>query len=161
VIKKNCLVCNKEFETYPCHIKAGKGKYCSKKCSMSETNKKLTLSGRQTRFKKGASPHNKKGFSFQKSRLNGKVYKLIYKPEHPFATKKGYVREHRLVIEENIGRILLESEVVHHIDGNSLNNSLENLQLMTFTEHCRLHTKDNVHKRWIKTPPCSQPQWQK
>ena len=128
---------------------------------MSETNKKLTLSGRQTRFKKGASPHNKKGFSFQKSRLNGKVYKLIYKPEHPFATKKGYVREHRLVIEENIGRILLESEVVHHIDGNSLNNSLENLQLMTFTEHCRLHTKDNVHKRWIKTPPCSQPQWQK
>ncbi len=30
---KNCLVCNKEFRTFPSAIKRGGGKYCSEKCS--------------------------------------------------------------------------------------------------------------------------------
>lgn len=149
---KQCLVCNKEFVTYPCHIKVGKGKYCSRNCSIKETNKALVISGRKTRFKKGSTPHNKVGFSFQKSRKDGNTYKLIYKPEHPFSTKKGYVREHRLVMEEHLGRTLEKDEVVHHINGDTLDNSLDNLQLMTFVEHCRLHTKDNVHKRWVNSP---------
>ena len=149
---KQCLVCNKDFLTYPCHIKVGKGKYCSKECCLKETNKILLNSGRNTRFKKGQKPHNKNGFAFQQSRIGGNIYKLIYMPDHPFCSKKGYVREHRLVVEKNIGRYLLEDEVVHHIDGNTLNNSLDNLQLMSFVEHCRLHTKDSVHKRWINSP---------
>lgn len=31
-MKKNCLICQKEFKTFPCKIKAGNGKYCSRKC---------------------------------------------------------------------------------------------------------------------------------
>jgi len=76
------------------------------------------------------------------------MYLLIFMPDHPFATKKGYVREHRLIIENNVGRLLLKNEVVHHKDGNTLNNSLDNLELMTASEHSRFHVKDNVHKRW-------------
>lgn len=115
---------------------------------MSETNKVLASHGRKTRFKKGQEPHNKVGYSFTKSRKNGKTYKLIYSPEHPNANFRGYVREHRLVIEKTMGRYLEKLEVVHHINGNTLDNSLANLQLMTHAEHSRLHTKDNVHKRW-------------
>lgn len=38
---KHCLVCEKEFRTYPSKIKIGRGKYCSKQCSLTETNKIL------------------------------------------------------------------------------------------------------------------------
>lgn len=43
---KNCLVCNKEFVTYPSRIKIGKGKYCSE-CRI------------VTRFPKGHVPFTK------------------------------------------------------------------------------------------------------
>jgi len=29
---KKCLICNKNFKTYPCHVKKGWGKFCSVKC---------------------------------------------------------------------------------------------------------------------------------
>lgn len=49
---------------------------------------------------------------------------------HPFADKRGYVLEHRLVMEEHLGRFLTENEVIHHKDGNRENNELSNLQLL-------------------------------
>lgn len=136
-IYKECLVCGKEFRTYKCKLLVGKGKYCSKECSLKETNKKLSLAGVLNRFSLGQETWNKIGFTFSKNRNN--KYKLIYQPEHPNSDKKGYVREHRLVIENNIGRYLLDNEVVHHIDGNTLNNDLSNLQILSRGDHTRLH----------------------
>lgn len=46
---------------------------------------------------------------------------------------------HRTIMEEHIGRRLLSSEIVHHIDGNAHNNSIENLKLMSRAEHMSLH----------------------
>src|SRR4030042_5323208 len=44
-------------------------------------------------------------------------YTLIYQPEHPNATNDGYIGEHRLVIEQKVGRYLSIREFVHHISG--------------------------------------------
>lgn len=72
-------------------------------------------------------------------------YWYIYSPYHPHATKKGYVAEHRLVAEKTIGRFLRDDEVVHHINENKLDNTPENLLVLTQSEHIRLHA--NKRKR--------------
>lgn len=46
---------------------------------------------------------------------------------------------HRVIAEQMIGRPLLKGEIVHHIDGNKHNNDPANLQVMTQSEHMRLH----------------------
>jgi hypothetical protein len=56
-------------------------------------------------------------------------YMYIHAPDHPNATKDGYMVEHRLVMEKKIGRLLSQKEVVHHIDGDKLNNKPHNLSL--------------------------------
>ena len=49
------------------------------------------------------------------------------------------VYEHRLVMERHIGRALTRQEFVHHINGDRLDNRLENLQLLTIAEHNKIH----------------------
>ncbi len=54
---------------------------------------------------------------------------------------------HVVVMEEKIGRKLYSNECVHHIDHNKQNNHINNLQLMTRSEHARLHATENILKR--------------
>jgi len=50
------------------------------------------------------------------------------------------VRQHRLVMEQHLGRKLTKLEVVHHIDNDKLNNNIDNLKLYATTaEHTRYH----------------------
>ena len=49
------------------------------------------------------------------------------------------VLQHREIVEKSLGRKLLREEVVHHKDGNKRNNRLNNLEVMSLSEHSRTH----------------------
>lgn len=84
-------------------------------------------------IRKGEENHNWKGGRI--TTPNGYVKK--YSPEHP-NNVNGYMLEHRLVMEEMIGRYLDSNEEVHHKNGFRNDNSIENLEL------------------WVKSQPAGQ-----
>lgn len=47
--------------------------------------------------------------------------------------------EHRVVAEKVLGRALMPKEIVHHKDGDYLNNDPSNLEVLTQGEHMRRH----------------------
>jgi len=66
--------------------------------------------------------------------ISGKYYKAV--------KIDGEKRDlHRVIAEQRLGRKLKPNEVVHHIDGDKLNNDPDNLCVMTRGEHARLHLK--------------------
>ena len=67
--------------------------------------------------------------------------------KHTYISRRNKPREHRLIIEEYLGRKLTSNEVVHHIDGNRINNDLGNLQVMTRAEHMNHHRSDITHTK--------------
>jgi hypothetical protein len=121
-----CLSCGTEREVRlpPSVLKRNGGWFCSTACS--------------TIFHRTGKPSNHwRGGSF--ANRYGRI--LTYRPEHPHANVSGYVYEHRLVMERHLGRILDRSEKVHHINGNPADNRIENLAVMSQSEHMSLHMK--------------------
>lgn len=52
--------------------------------------------------------------------------------------------EHRYIVEQHIGRKLSRYEIVHHKNGDKRDNRIENLEIMSLSEHTKLH---NVGKK--------------
>ena len=71
--------------------------------------------------------------------IDSKGYVMIYKPSYEGVYSNGFIAEHVYLMEQLIGRKLSKDEVVHHKDRNKRNNALENLVLMTRSEHMKLH----------------------
>lgn len=61
-------------------------------------------------------------------------------PMHPRANANGLYPLHRVNAENKIGRLLNEDEVVHHIDEDKSNNSSDNLEVMTQSQHAKIHS---------------------
>jgi len=78
----------------------------------------------------------RKGGQIQK---RGYIY--IHKPEHPRVRSGNYIKRSHLVWEAANGRYLQPGEVIPHIDGSRDNDVIENLQLMTQSEHMSLHMR--------------------
>ncbi len=85
--------------------------------------------------------------------LTSEGYRMVVCKGYPNANKQGYILEHRLVMERHLNRFLVTGEVVHHINGDIVNNRIENLELMTISEHSRHHHlgKLLLHRRSNKS----------
>lgn len=97
--------------------------YCSKTCSG------LATGGVAKSKRTGQFHYNWNGG--KRKRGN---YVQIYVPEHPNACKN-YVLEHRLVMEQHLGRYLTNLEQVHHRNGIKSDNRIENLELVKYNNH--------------------------
>jgi hypothetical protein len=64
-------------------------------------------------------------------KLTREGYVLVMARGHVMADRVGYVREHRKVMSDHLGRELLETESVHHKNGDKTDNGIENLELWT------------------------------
>ena len=74
----------------------------------------------------------------------------------------GYIRTggrknllmHRVLMEEHINRKLKPNEVVHHKDGDILNNRMSNLEIISNSEHTAIHRKkkhrQHYNIEWLK-----------
>jgi hypothetical protein len=112
-VEYTCVVCGKVVKTYrsPAAQENTIPKYCSVQCT-------------------GAAQRGEDNpaWSGGRHKLNtGYVVRLA--PGHPFVDARGYVLEHRLVMEQIVGRYLTKDEVVHHVNGVKDDNRPENLQL--------------------------------
>lgn len=65
-------------------------------------------------------------------------YVYVYDPKHPLAQAHGYVAEHRKVVHD-AGLPLSVDDHVHHVNGDKRDNRLENLLVVTNSEHHAEH----------------------
>lgn len=114
---------------------------CDKK-KISETMKKLVRTPEHRKNNALAHPRGDKCWNWKGGRhIEAKGYVMLLKPEHPNSDTKGYIMEHRVVMEKHLGRYLLKNiEIVHHIDGNKQNNKIDNLLLFpSYEAHTTYH----------------------
>jgi len=82
-------------------------------------------------------PSGYKEYQYKKIE-RGYVVLVNLRPEDRFNDCKA---EHRYLMEKHIGRKLEKAEIVHHIDGDKLNNDISNLKIMNRSSHQKLHTR--------------------
>lgn len=139
-----CQVCGKFFVPRHYQLRVGQGRFCSRPCGITYS---LAILHSPAVRKKAHEGWLKSDYAKSLSSIRGPAH-------HSWkggSISSGYRRirvnnkadgEHRLVMQAHLGRKLGSDEVVHHINHDRLDNRLENLQVMTRTEHFNEHKKE-------------------
>lgn len=143
-----CAVCGKPVKKKPRELKKQKHVCCSREC-LGILRQTIYLGENNPNY--GNRGENNPIWRHDE-RISVYGYKLVRMPDHPLCNVDGFVFEHRLIAEKYLlteensiyinGKPYLKREYsVHHIDGNKLNNSVDNLIVLTNSEHMKLHAK--------------------
>jgi hypothetical protein len=137
-----CDFCKKEFERYEKSIKKDRN-FCSRECMNSARSKKHNPEGYRRNF--NAHHLAELNRKLNPTRMTQETKARLRAAHLGKGEGKAYTKihgrhTHRIMAEVILGRPLKKGEVVHHIDGNKLNNSPENLIVFpSQKEHARHH----------------------
>ena len=112
---------------------------------MSEPQRR-TLVSRRKDLKWGTAARQGKGNSnwHGGKYFDDKGYVRVRMPSHPYEVH-GYVYEHRLVLENALGRYLESWESCHHMNEIKEDNRISNIYLCTASEHSTIHREGYNH----------------
>lgn len=129
---KNCIICGNNFSFYPRN--GYKNIVCSRKCNGQHQK---NIGNEPPHYKGKNSPSYKGKCVWVSKKSNTPYYRITVNEKR--------ILEHRHVVQEHLGRLLKRTEHVHHINGNSLDNRIENLEVLSASEHQHKH---HLGKRW-------------
>ena len=135
-----CEECGGQFLTNVFHRK--KSVVCSHSCGGKRAKR-----ARGDKYR-GENATNWKGGR----RIDHRGYALVWKPDHPSPRKVAgaYMFEHRLVMEEMLGRLLEPFEEVHHKNGVRDDNRPENLELWVKSQPGGQRARDLIeYAKWV------------